>query len=102
MAKLTDEQQKALDELTALRDAPDAPAGRGENLNFTIDLSDDTAVRRALKLGVLTRGDLDEFDDDPDDGDGDADGDDDPAGKPDPQPRRRLTGADRMMGGAAE
>lgn len=98
MAKLTDEQEKALDDLLALKDAPDDPGpSRGENLNITIDLGNDVAVRRALKLGVLTRGELDEFDDAPDDDDADADDADD-----DPQPRRRLTGADRLMGGDAK
>jgi hypothetical protein len=96
MAKLSKDQEDQLAELERLRDAPDDDRpGRGENLNFTIDLSNDTAVRRALKLGVLTRGDLDEFDEaDPDDGDDPDGGDPDP----DEQPRRRLTGADRMMG----
>lgn len=86
MAKLTAEQQKQLDDLTALAEAPDEPAGSSSVLNFTIDLADESAVARAIKLGILKPGDAD---DDPDD---------DPDPDPDPQPRRRLTGADRLMG----
>lgn len=93
MAKLSKEQEASLAELEALRDAPDEPtgSGRSEVLNFTIDLGNDAAVERALKLGILKPEDVEDADDDEDDdGDGDAD--------KDPQPRRRLTGADRIMG----
>lgn len=85
MAKLTEEQARQLAELEALRDAPeDAPAARGENLNITIDLSDEAAVGRALKLGLLKASDLD-------DGDEDKDDDKDDDGKPakDRTPKRR-------------
>jgi hypothetical protein len=55
--KLTDEQAKQLEELEAMRDAPDEPAGNGGGigrvLNVTIDLGDDKQVARAFKLGLL-------------------------------------------------
>lgn len=90
MAKLTAEQQKQLDDLTALAEAPDEePKGIGQMLNFTIDLSDENAVARALKLGILKPSDVDGDDDD-------EDPEEEP--EPDEQPRRRLTGADKLMG----
>ena len=105
MAKLTPEQEQQLAELERLRDAPDEPSGGSRDLSIIVDLGDDNAVRRALKLGVLTRGDLAEFDDEPgdDDGDdGDDDGDDDEKprrkARDDRSPRRRLSIADRAMG----
>jgi hypothetical protein len=73
LAKLTDEQAAQLADLEKLRDAPDEPAGpgRSEILNYTVDLSDEAAVDRALKLGLLKPSDLE------DDADDDAGGDDD-------------------------
>lgn len=90
MAKLSEEEQKALDDLTAKRDAPDEPNGGGvsrvENVNMTIDLGDDLQVKRAVRAGLLPKSYLEDDDDgDGDDGDGDGDGKDD-------QPRRRLDG----------
>ncbi len=86
MAKLTDEQAKALAELEALRDAPESESkGRNENLNFTIDLSDEAAVGRALKLGLLRAEDLEDAEEEDEE-------------EEDEQPRRRLTGADKLMG----
>lgn len=104
MAKLTPEQQKTLDELNELANAPDEN-GKGRELSVFVDLSDDNAVQRALKLGLLEKGDLTEFDADDDAAD-DEDGDDDEDGGGDGKgrrraaaPRRRLNMADRMMGG---
>lgn len=75
MAKLTEEEAAKLEELTAKRDAPDDPptgGGRSEVLNVTIDLGDEAAVERALKLGWLKPGDIPDDDDadDADDGKG--------------------------------
>lgn len=103
MAKLTADEEKALAELEAKRDAPDDSKSRGD-LSVFIDLSDDKAVQRGLKLGYLEPSDLDDDgdddgdDDDSDDGDSD-DGDSKKKQKKDPAPRRRLTMADRMLGG---
>lgn len=106
MAKLSADEQVALDQLLAKKDAPDDEPRRGSDVSVFVDLSDENAVKRALKLRVLEKGDLDEFDDpadgdDSDDGNGDSDDDD--RGKRDKRkpaaaPRRRLTVADRMMG----
>ena len=107
MAKLTAEEQELLDKLTKKAEAPDDDR---QHVNITIDLSDEKAVRRAMKLGFITAGDLDfdddGDDDDDDDGDGDGDdGDGDGDGKkrkkkaePDGAPKRRLSLADRTMG----
>lgn len=94
MAKLTKDEEKALADLEAKRDAPDN--GRNESVNITIDLGDEKAVRRAVKSGLLPESALDEIEDDDDD----ADADDGkprraPKAKPDAAPRRRLGGADR-------
>ena len=86
MAKLSEEQAKQLKDLQDLADAPDAPEttkSRADNVNITIDLGDETQVRRALKLGLLDKGDLDEFDDP------DPDPDADPDAPPD-GPRRKA------------
>lgn len=106
---LTDEQKRQLAELEALRDAPPESSSRGGEVNVFVDLSDPAAVKRALRLGVIERGDLDEFDndagdDDGDEGDDDEDDSDDSKRKRKPAaaPRRRLTMADRMMGADAE
>ena len=79
---LSKEEQEQLEALQRKADEPDPPAGGGStrNLNITIDLGDPDQVKRGLKLGLLERGDLDEFDDP------DPDGDDPPA---DDEPRRR-------------
>lgn len=106
MAKLSDDEQKLLDQLQAKLDEPDDDRGGAHDLSVIVDLSDDNAVRRALRLGVLQRGDLDEFDDEPagDDGDDGDDGDGGKGGKggkgggDDRSPRRRLSIADRAMG----
>lgn len=49
-------------ELEALDSEPEVGRSRADNMNITIDLSNPDSVRRALKLGLLERGDLDEFD----------------------------------------
>ena len=102
MAKLTPEEEKALAELEAKRDAPDENGRSRGDLSVFIDLSDDKAVQRGLKLGYLEPSDLDDAgDDDSDDDDSDDDDSDDGDSKPkkkDAAPRRRLTMADRMMG----
>lgn len=95
MAKLNDDEQKALDDLLAKKDAPDEPAGGGssrvENVNITVDLNDETQVKRAVRSGLLPKSYLE---DDDDEGDGDGDGDDDEGRaakkKTDDAPRRRL------------
>lgn len=95
MAKLTPDEEQLLEQLTKKREAPDEQTGSGRNVNITIDLSDGAAVKRALSLGLIDKGDLAEFDDDA--AAADDDGDDD-AGDPEPAPRRRLSLADRTMG----
>jgi hypothetical protein len=91
VAKLTDEQQKQLDDLNALKDKPDEPErdsrSRVENINVTIDLDNDVQVKRAVKAGLLPASYLEDEDDD---GDDDGDGDDDDGKDRDDAPRRRL------------
>jgi hypothetical protein len=74
MAKLTEEQVKQLEELTALRDAPDEPEANGTTrvLNFSVDLGDEAQIERARKLGFLPPEETPE----PDGGEG----------KPEPEP----------------
>lgn len=103
MAKLTDDEQKLLEQLQAKVEAPDEPrGGGGRDLSIIVDLSDEAAVKRALRLGVLERGDLDEFDAAPVDGGGDEDDEKDGAGKKDRSPKRRLSIADKAMGAKDE
>lgn len=81
MAKLSEEQEKTLAELMALKDKPDEPEAsrsRSDNLNFTIDLSDEAAVDRAISLGLITREEAEDLD---------PAADDPPA---DPAPKRKL------------
>lgn len=85
MAKLTDDEQAQLDALSAKRDAPDEPAAsRGENVNYTIDLSDEKAVERALKLGLLRESDVED-----NGGDEDASKDDDDGESRERPPKRK-------------
>lgn len=72
---LSKEEKAQLDALTKKSKEPDAPRG---GLNFNLDLSDDKAYQRAVKLGLI---------DGDDDGDGDGDGDGDDDG--DDTPKRR-------------
>lgn len=63
---LTDEEAKQLEALQKKQSEPEPSNGgrsEGRNLNITIDLGDPDQVRRGLKLGLIERGDLDEFDD---------------------------------------
>ena len=54
MGKLTEEQQKQLEELRALEEAPDEPeAAPGKVLNVHVNLDDPAAVKLARKLGFL-------------------------------------------------
>lgn len=103
---LTKEEQETLDALTKKASEPDTPA-RGENISVIVDLADPDAVRRAKKLGYLPE---DFEDDDAGDGEGEdgedgegEEGEDGEGGKKkDPAPKRRLTGADRLMGARDE
>lgn len=72
-------------ELEELEAEPDpAPVGRSVATQVTIDLSDPVQVKRGIAMGLLEKGDLDEFDDPPEGGDGeDAPDAEDP-------PRRRA------------
>lgn len=93
MAKLSDEQAKQLADLEALRDAPEEPSGGGgssriENLNITIDLNDETQVKRAVRSGLLPKSYLEDEQDE----EGDEDDDEEREGKRDDAPRRRLDG----------
>jgi hypothetical protein len=104
VARLTEDEQKQLDALEAKRKAADDDDDRGRRVHVNIDMSDEKAVRRAVRSGYLPESALDEIDDD---GDGGDEGDDDgKGGKPKPKgkaaadddtdeaPRRRLRGAD--------
>lgn len=79
MAKLTADEQKLLDELTAKSKAPDEPEEKtgGRVLNVTLDLSDEGAVTRAIKLGWITPPAADEGDEG-DEGKGKGDEGDEP------------------------
>jgi hypothetical protein len=81
MAKLTKKEADLLAKLTAKAEAPDEPA-IGRSVSAVVDLSDDKAVGRALKLGLLEAGDVGD-----DDGDDEGDGEDDEEG--DEPPTRR-------------
>lgn len=61
----------------------DAGPGRLENVNVTIDLGDEAAVKRGLDLGFLTLGDIEDA--------GDEDGDDDKEREPDKAPKRERS-----------
>lgn len=112
MAKLTAEQEAQLVELERLRDAPEGSGGGGRDLSLIIDLGDEKAVKRALALGVLDRGDLDEFDTPGGAGEGgEGEGGEGAGGKGgkagkggeggaggEGNPRRRLSIADKALG----
>lgn len=102
---LTPEEQAQYDALKA-KEAEPEKSGRGENVSVIVDLADPDAVRRAKKLGYLPA-DFEDGDDPDPDADPDADADDPDADDPkddkkDPSPKRRLTGADRLMGSRNE
>ena len=83
---LTDEEKATLAALTKKAEEPEesgSSRSRVENVNLTIDLSDDKQVRRAVKAGYLPASYLEDDDDaaDGDDGDGGDGGD---------PPRRRA------------
>ncbi len=103
MARLSEDEQKQLDALEAKRKAADDDDDRGRRVHVNIDMSDERAVRRAVRSGYLPESALDEIEDDDGDDDG-ADGKGKPKGKgkasdddpePDDAPRRKLTGADK-------
>lgn len=74
---LTDEEKATLEALTKKAKEPDDEGpkhSRVENINLTIDLSDDAQVKRAVKAGYLPESYLD---DDEGGDDGDEGGDDD-------------------------
>lgn len=77
---LSDEETKQLESLLKKKDEPDTPAGGGnsrvENINLTIDLSDDAQVRRAVRAGYLPESYLDPEEN------GDGDGDQEPEAPP--------------------
>lgn len=81
---LSKEEQEQLDALTRKSKEPDRPAG---NINFTLDLSSDSAWERAKSLGLVS--------DPAPPSNGDSDSDDDDADDP---PRRRSGGAGRWAG----
>lgn len=81
---LTDEEQAQLDALTKKKDEPDTPAAthsRVENINLTIDLSDEAQVKAAVRAGYLPASYLE------DDADPDPAADDGTEGDP---PKRRA------------
>jgi len=80
---LSKEEKAQLDALTKKANEPDDPPG---NVNFTLDLSSDSAWERAKQLGIVR---------DPEPA-GDDDAGDDDAG--DDPPRRRSGGASRWAG----
>lgn len=100
---LSKDEEAALAELERKRDEPEPERkGPDHRLDFKIDLSDEAAVERALSLGLITRAEAEAAEDDLEDDDEDDDGGKPrPKAKPKPkegEPRRRLTGADRLMG----
>lgn len=63
---LSKEEQEQLEALQRKAEEPEPAAnGRSENVSITIDLGDENQVKRALKMGYLQKGDLDEFDEPP-------------------------------------
>ena len=94
MAKLSEAEEKALEELLAKREAPEAPANGGRNVDIYVDLSDEAAVERAIGFGLLTPAEVKresgKGDGDGDEGDGDGDeGGKGGKGEKRPAPRRR-------------
>lgn len=98
MAKLSEEEAAQLKALQDKAEAPDEDEGKGRILNFTIDLSDDNAVARALKLGFLRKEDLEDGGEGGEgggeggeggEGEGEGDGKPRRERKPDKAPRRR-------------
>ena len=61
---LSKEEQAQLDALQKKAEEPEPNVNRSrvDNISVTIDLGDPEQVKRGLKLGLLERGDLDEFD----------------------------------------
>lgn len=84
MAKLTDDEQKALEQLLAKQEAPDEAQAGGDHrvLDIHIDLGDEAQVKRAQRLGLLKL-----FEDEGGDEDEASDGEDEV--EPDDPPRRR-------------
>ena len=82
---LTDEEKAQLDALIA-KDKEPEPAGKsGPNVEVYVDLSDESAVERAIGFGLLTKADIARVEDD-----GKPDPEDDTDdGKGKPAPRRR-------------
>lgn len=83
---LSDKESKLLERLLKKKDEPDAPRPSA-SLNISIDLGDESQVKRAQKLGLFAADDDD--DDDNGDGDGDGGGDGDGDGDGEQTPRRR-------------
>lgn len=85
MAKLTDEEKGLLKRLQDKANAPDeAPIGK--SLNITLDLSNESAVAIARKMGLLPSDDDGDGGGDGDGGDGGGDGD---GGGGDDTPKRK-------------
>lgn len=63
---LSKEEQATLDALTKKSKEKDTPSG---NINFSLDLSSDSAWDRAKKLGLIPGDDADDKDDDDDEAD---------------------------------
>jgi len=98
VAKLTDEEQQALDKLIEKQNAPEAPAGGARNVDILIDLGDEAAVERGISLGLLTPADVERHGGGDDDDDGDGKGKkkppkDDPDGGAPPQRRGYFEGS---------
>jgi hypothetical protein len=63
---LSDEEKAQLKKLTEKAKAPDTPP---PSVNYNLDLSDDKAYERAVKLGLISGDDSDDSDGDEDEGD---------------------------------
>ena len=89
MAKLSDEETRQLKALEEKRDAPEPASSSSQRVDIYVDLGDDNAVARAIKLGILKPSDVEE------DGDGDGTGGGDGEEEEDEKPRRRRTLGER-------
>lgn len=85
---LSKEEKAQLDALTAKSKEPDGPPA---NINFTLDLSSDSAWERAKNLGLVREPDSG--------GNGDGDGDDDDDADDAPKRRGRGSGYFGNTGG---
>lgn len=89
MARLSEDEQAQLDALTKKREAPEEQhggGGRQDRVHYNIDFSDEAAVERAIKHGIITPAQAEREEEKLEKEEKE---------EKDGAPRRRVTGADR-------